>query len=61
MIADPSPESPIIEAIEEESKEGHEIIPAQASIDGEGIKSVVASKFADLIKVKYAKMVRELP
>ena len=55
------PEHPIIEATEEEFKEGDDIIPFQTSINGEGIKSVVASKFADLIKANYAKIVRELP
>lgn len=60
--ADPLPENPIIEAIEEEFKNGDDNIPpVQPSGNAEGMKSVVASKFADLIKANYSKMVREIP
>lgn len=55
------PEHPIIEANEEEYKEGDDMIPMHPSGNAEGMKSVVASKFADLIKANYAKIVRELP
>ena len=62
MRADPLPENPIIEAIEEEFKDGDDNIPpVQPSGNAEGMKSVVASKFADLIKANYSKMVREIP
>jgi hypothetical protein len=57
----PLPENPIMEAIEEEFKEGDDNIPVQPSGNAEGMKSVVASKFADLIKANYSKMVIEIP
>ena len=50
-----------MEAIEEEFKEGDDNIPVQPSGNAEGMKSVVASKFADLIKANYSKMVIEIP